>query len=52
MTIGVDWGFHHRELLQQEKPDYLASSPEELVEIFREILYRKISNLENRSHYQ
>ena len=45
MTIGVDWGFHNRELLQREKPDYLASSPEELVEIFREILYRKISIL-------
>lgn len=39
ITIGVDWGFHARELLEREKPDYLASSPEELVEIFREILY-------------
>ena len=39
MTIGVDWGFHAGELLQRETPDHLASSPEELFEIFREIIY-------------
>jgi phosphoglycolate phosphatase len=39
MTIVVDWGFHARELLEREKPDYLASSPDELLKIFREIIY-------------
>ncbi len=39
MTIGVDWGFHARELLEREKPDYLTSSPDELLEIFRKIIY-------------
>ncbi len=35
MTIAVSWGFHASELLQQENPDYLANSPEELLEIIR-----------------
>ncbi len=39
MTIGVDWGFHARELLEREEPDYLATSPDELFEIFREMIY-------------
>lgn len=33
-TIGVTWGFQSRERLEQERPDYLVHSPEELANIF------------------
>ncbi len=33
MTIAVSWGFHDRELLLRENPDYLTDSPEELLEL-------------------
>lgn len=37
MTVGVTWGFHAGELLHREAPDYLANSPGELLEIFRDM---------------
>ncbi len=35
MTIAVSWGFHDRELLLRETPDYLTDSPEELLELLQ-----------------
>ena len=37
LTIGVGWGFQSSELLLREAPDYLATTPEELLEILRNL---------------
>lgn len=37
LTIGVGWGFQSSELLLRETPDYLATTPEELLEILRNL---------------
>jgi len=36
VTIGVEWGFQSRDLLLQEGPDHLISSPDELEKILDE----------------
>lgn len=36
-TIAVSWGFQARSLLENESPDYLADSPEELMTILRSL---------------
>jgi len=36
-TIGVSWGWHGREKLQQANPDYLVDTPAELLAIFEKI---------------
>ncbi len=35
-TIAVTWGFHSKELLSKENPDYIAESPEDLYNIIME----------------
>lgn len=32
-TVGVTWGFHSREQIQQSNPDYLFDKPEELLSL-------------------
>ena len=33
-SVAVTWGFHHRELLEKENPDYLLDRPEELSKLY------------------
>ncbi len=37
-SIAVTWGFNTRAILEAQRPDYLAASPEELKEIIGQIL--------------
>jgi len=34
-TVAVTWGFHSKELLEKEKPDYLFDRPEDLLILMR-----------------
>lgn len=36
-TIAVSWGFHTRQMLERESPDFLADNPEALSEILRDM---------------
>lgn len=37
-TIAVDWGFHARQLLEKESPDFLADSPRQLLRILHDMI--------------
>lgn len=34
VTVGVTWGFHEKEDLDEEEPDHIVDSPEELLALF------------------
>ena len=36
-TIGVTWGYKEKEILINEKPDYLIDNPVEIINIIKEI---------------
>ncbi|MBN1377474.1 HAD family hydrolase [Candidatus Woesearchaeota archaeon] len=33
-TIAVSWGYHNKEMLKKENPDFIVNSPEELLKLF------------------
>lgn len=33
ITVGVTWGFHSRELMKREKPDFLFNHPKDLIKL-------------------